>query len=86
MINSLAENLQYATAEGDKNRVAIIGSKGIALIDRKQAEALVDELIDIFDTFAGHGRVAYGEEMEDAFRKRHAYWYETHDANGRAVI
>lgn len=52
MIDSDATGLQYfVEKEMGDSRIAVSGQKGITIVTREQAMALVDEIMDIFDIY-----------------------------------
>lgn len=53
-VESEAAGLVYFTDANDP-RIAISGKQGITILTRKQAKALVGELIDIMDLYCGRG-------------------------------
>lgn len=52
MIDSDATDLQYfVEKEMGDSRIAVSGQKGITIVTREQAMAIVDEIMDIFDIY-----------------------------------
>lgn len=65
-----ARGLCYAAHPNNKKMIAICGTHGETCINRDQAVAIVRELLEVFDLYAGKGAIQYGEEATHEHRKR----------------
>lgn len=64
VIEGGADGLYYVASPKNPSQLAILGAKGAAIVNREQALAIADELVEIFDQYHGKRGVPYGEEVE----------------------
>ena len=80
LIQSDAQGMYYGTVKNDPGRILLIGDRWYTILNHDQALALVDEILDVFDEFAGKENIPYGEEMDNAYRIRYKWWFDKRDA------
>ncbi len=51
-----AHGICYASCKQDKDHIAVLSNRGKIILNRAQAETLVQELLPVFDILAGCGR------------------------------
>lgn len=80
LVQSNAHGMYYGTKKDDPDRILLIGEKWYTILTHEQALALVDEILDVFDEFAGKENIPYGEEMDDAYRVKFKWWFDRRDS------
>ena len=80
LVQSDAKGLYYATQKDDPDRILLIGEKWYTILNHDQALALVDEILDVFDEFAGKENIPFGKEMDDAYRVKFKWWYDQRES------
>lgn len=71
VISSEANGLYYGALPTEKHRLAIIGDSGITMVTVEQAAALAKEIVEMFKTYAGKGRIPFGKEMSREYREKY---------------
>lgn len=80
LIQSNANGMYYGVTKNDKNKILLIGEKWYTILNREQAKALVSEIEEVFDSFAGKENIPYGEEVDDAYKVRNKWWFDMRES------
>lgn len=78
VIEGGADGLYYVASPKNPSQLAILGAKGATIINRDQALAIAEELVEIFDQYHGKRGFNYGEEVERSERLQE--WKRRRDA------